>query len=245
MTQIIEQNITSLDGLLYMESTSDNNGNVVITLTFASGTNPDIAQVQAQNRLQQATPLLPQVVQQQGISVLKANSNFLLAIGFISEDGRLSAGDIGRLSVDQRGRSGESRTPGVGTVQLFGDKYAMRIWLDPNKLNTYGLTPSDVISAIQGQNALVSAGQLGAPPYVPGQQLNATVTALGRLQTPEQFANIILRSNTDGSTLRLRDVARVELGQASYGFDVQYNGKPAAGMAVTLAPGANALRTVQ
>jgi multidrug efflux pump len=243
VTQIIEQNMTSLDGLLYMESSSDNNGNVVITLTFASGTNPDIAQVQAQNRLQQATPLLPQVVQQQGISVLKANSNILMAVGFISEDGRLSAGDISDYLatnvIDQ-----VSRTPGVGTVQLFGDKYAMRIWLDPNKLNTYGLTPSDVIGAIQGQNALVSAGQLGAAPYVPGQQLNATVTALGRLQTPEEFRDIILRTNTDGSSLRLRDVARVELGQGTYGFNARYNGKDATGMAVTLAPGANALRTV-
>jgi multidrug efflux pump len=243
VTQIIEQNMTALDGLLYMESTSDNNGNVVITLTFSSGTNPDIAQVQAQNRLQQATPLLPQVVQQQGISVLKANSNFLLAIGFVSEDGRLTAGDISDYLmtnvIDQ-----VNRTPGVGGVQFFGDKYAMRIWLDPNKLYTYGLTPSDVITAIQGQNALISPGQLGAPPYVPGQQLNATVTALGRLQTPEQFGNIVLRSNTDGSTLRLRDVARVELGQGNYDFDVRYNGKVATGFAVTLAPGANALRTV-
>src|SRR5215469_9238969 len=243
VTQIIEQNMNSLDGLLYIQSTSDNNGNASIALTFASGTDPDIAQVQVQNRLQQATPLLPQVVQQQGISVLQANSNFLLAIGFVSEDGRLSAQEMSDYLatnvIDQ-----VSRTPGVGTVYLFGDKHAMRIWLDPNKLNTYALTPSDVISAIQGQNALVSAGQLGAVPYVPGQQLNATVTALGRLQTPDQFANIILRSNTDGSSLRLRDVARVELGQATYGFNVQYNGKPATGMAVTLAPGANALRTV-
>ncbi len=243
VTQIIEQNITGLDGLIYMNSTSDNNGGVSITLTFSSDTNPDIAQVQVQNRLQAATPLLPQVVQQQGISVLKANSNFLLAIGFVSEDGRLRAGDISDYLatnvVDLL-----NRTPGVGSVQLFGDKYAMRVWLDPNKLDTYGLTPNDVVSAIQGQNALVSAGQLGAAPYVPGQQLNATVTALGRLQTPEQFGEVVLRSNTDGSTLRLRDVARIELGQGTYGFDVKYNDKDATGLAVTLAPGANALRTV-
>ncbi len=243
VTQIIEQNMTALDGLLYMDSTSDNNGNVSITLTFASGTNADIAQVQVQNRLQQATPLLPQVVQQQGISVLKANSNFLMAIGFVSEDGRLRAGDISDyLSTNLIDPL--SRTLGVGSVVLFGDKYAMRIWLDPNKLDTYALTPSDVITAIQGQNALVSAGQLGGKPYVPGQQLNATVTALGRLQTPEQFGNVVLRSNTDGSTLRLRDVARVELGQASYNFDVKVDGKEATGLGVTLAPGANALRTV-
>ncbi len=216
VTQIIEQNMNSLDGVLYMESVSDNNGNVTITLTFESGTDPDIAQVQVQNRLQQATPLLPQVVQQQGISVLQANSNFLLAIGFVSEDGRLSAREMSDYLatnvIDQ-----VSRTPGVGSVYLFGDKHAMRIWLDPNKLNTYGLTPSDVIGAIQGQNALVSAGQLGAVPYVSGQQLNATVTALGRLQTPDQFGNIILVAVMGWLEFAAaRRGARVELGQGSW-----------------------------
>lgn len=243
VTQIIEQNLTGLDGLLYINSTSDNNGSVAITLTFASGTNPDTAQVQVQNRVQQATPLLPQIVQQQGISVSKANSAFLVAIGFVSEDGKMNRGDIADyLSthvVDQI-----SRVEGVGTVRLFGDKYAMRIWLDPNKLNAYDLTPGDIISAIQAQNAQISVGQLGGTPSVPGQQLNATITAMGRLHTPEEFRNIIIRSNDRGSILRLGDVARVELGQADYTVSAKYNGQPASGMGITLATGANALSTV-
>ncbi|HEX2584477.1 MAG TPA: efflux RND transporter permease subunit [Steroidobacteraceae bacterium] len=244
VTQIIEQNLTGLDGLIYINSSSDNNGSVSITLTFASGTNPDTAQVQVQNRVQQATPLLPQIVQQQGISVSKANSSFLVAIGFVSEDGKMNRGDIADYIatniLDQ-----VSRVEGVGTVRLFGEKYAMRIWLDPNKLNAYSLTPGDIISAVQAQNAQVSIGQLGGMPSVPGQQLNATITAMGRLQTPEQFSNIIVRSNYRGSVLRLGDVARVELGQADYSVSAKYNGQPASGMAITLATGANALSTVQ
>ncbi len=243
VTQIIEQNMTELDGLLYMESTSQSNGNVSIQLTFASGTNPDIAAVQVQNRLQQAVPLLPQIVQLQGISVAKSTGSFLLAIGFESEDGSMSNGDISDWLATNV-IDAVSRVEGVGGVQLFGAKYAMRIWLDADKLNAYGLTPGDVTSAVQGQNAQVSVGQLGDTPSVPGTQLNATITALGRLHTPEQFGNIILRSNSDGSSLRLRDVARVELGLADYGFNVKYNGKPASGFAVNLATGANALRTV-
>jgi multidrug efflux pump len=244
VTQIIEQNLTGLDGLIYIHSTSDNAGNVSIVLTFASGTNPDTAQVQVQNKLQQATPLLPQIVQLQGISVNKTNSSFLLAIGFVSEDGSMTGGDIADYLATNVVDS-LSRVDGVGGVQLFGAKYAMRIWLDPDKLNAYSLTPADVISAVQGQNAQISIGQLGDTPSVPGSQLNATITALGRLQTPEQFGNVVLRSNSDGSTLRLRDVARVELGEASYSFSVEYNGKPASGMGIQLATGANALRTVQ
>jgi multidrug efflux pump len=243
VTQIIEQNMTGLDGLIYMVSTSDNNGNVAIILTFASGTNADIAQVQAQNKLQQAVPLLPQIVQQQGISVSKSNRNFLIAVGFVSADGKMSEGDIGDYLatnvVDPM-----SRVEGVGGVQLFGAKYAMRIWLDPGKLDTYHVTAADVIAAIQAQNAQVAVGQLGDLPAVPGQQLNATITALGRMHSPEEFSNIVLRGNTDGSTLHLSDVARIELGQADYGVAVRYNGKPASGMGVILATGANALRTV-
>jgi multidrug efflux pump len=243
VTQIIEQNMTALDGLIYIDSTSDSQGNVAIILTFASGTNPDTAQVQVQNKLQQATPLLPQIVQQQGIVVSKSNSAFLLAIGFVSEDGKLSAGDIGDY-IASNVVDPLSRVEGVGTIQLFGAKYAMRIWLDADKLNAYALTPADVITAVQAQNAQVSIGQLGDVPSVPGQQLNATVTALGRLQTPEQFRAIVLRSGSDGSTLHLSDVARVELGQATYAFQAKYNGQPASGMGITLATGANALRTV-
>jgi multidrug efflux pump len=244
VTQIIEQNLTGLDGLIYIHSTSDNAGNVSIVLTFASGTDPDTAQVQVQNKLQQATPLLPQIVQLQGISVNKTNSSFLLAIGFVSDDGSMTGGDIADYLATNVYDS-MSRVEGVGGVQLFGAKYAMRIWLDADKLNAYALTPTDVITAVQGQNAQISIGQLGDTPSVPGSQLNATITALGRLQTPEQFRNIVLRSNSDGSTLRLSDVARVELGEASYSFSVEYNGKPASGMGIQLATGANALRTVQ
>jgi multidrug efflux pump len=243
VTQIIEQNMTALDGLIYIDSTSDSQGNVAIILTFASGTNPDTAQVQVQNKLQQATPLLPQIVQQQGIVVSKSNSAFLLAIGFVSEDGKMSAGDIGDY-IASNVVDPLSRVEGVGTVQMFGAKYAMRIWLDADKLNAYALTPADVIAAVQAQNAQVSIGQLGDVPSVPGQQLNATVTALGRLQTPEQFRGIVLRSGSDGSTLHLSDVARVELGQATYAFAAKFNGQPASGMGITLATGANALRTV-
>jgi len=172
VTQIIEQNMTGLDGLIYMVSTSDNNGNVQIELTFASGTNPDIAQVQAQNRLQQAVPLLPQIVQQQGISVIKSNIAFLAAVGFVSEDGKMDAGDIGDW-IATNVLDAMSRVDGVGNAQLFGGKYAMRIWLDPGKLDTYQLTANDVITAIKAQNAQISVGQLGDLPAVPGQQLNA------------------------------------------------------------------------
>ncbi|HXN11224.1 MAG TPA: efflux RND transporter permease subunit, partial [Steroidobacteraceae bacterium] len=244
VTQLIEQNMTALDGLIYIASTSDNNGGVAITLTFASGTNPDIAQVQVQNRVEQTKPLLPQIVQLQGISVSKANSSLLLGIGFVSDDGSMNAGDIGDYLASNV-EDPLSRVPGVGSLIMFGSKYAMRIWLDPDKLKAYGLTPSDVNTAVQSQNAQVAVGQLGALPAVPGQQLNATITALGRFSTPEQFSKIVLRSNSDGSTLHLGDVARVELGQSDYGFGVSYNGKVASGMAVTLATNANALDTVK
>ncbi len=244
VTQIIEQNMTALDGLVYMASTSDNAGNASITLTFETGTNPDIAQVQVQNRLQQAVPLLPEVVQQQGISVAKANNTFLMAAGFISSDGSISESDIGDY-VATNIADPVSRVPGVGSMDQFGSKYAMRIWLNPDRLNTYGLTPDDVVAAVQAQNAQVSVGQLGGEPAVHGQQINVTVTAQGRLQTPEQFRDIVLRSNTDGSTLKLGDVARVELGQADYSYHVRFNGRPAAGVGIRLAAGANALDTVR
>jgi multidrug efflux pump len=244
VTQIVEQAMTGLDGLLYMSSSSDSSGTVTINLTFASGTDPDIAQVQTQNKLQLVTPLLPQIVQQQGLNVAKANSSVLMAVGFLSEDGSmepLDMADYVSTSVIDR----VSRLPGVGNVQMFGSKYAMRIWLDPGKLKSYALTPSDVITAVNAQNSQVSVGQLGDSPTVEGQQLNATITAQGRLQTPEQFRNIILRTNTDGSVLLLGEVARVEMGAASYGFGVRYNGKPAVGMAISLGTNANALSTAQ
>jgi multidrug efflux pump len=243
ITQIVEDNMVGLDGLLYMTSSSDYLGNISITLTFASGVNPDIAQVQVQNKLQSAVPLLPQIVQQQGITVTKTNSNFVLALGFVSDNPQLSESDVDDY-VATNIVEPLSRVEGVGSAQLFGGgKYAMRIWLDPDRLATYALTPDDIVAAVQGQNAQISIGQLGGLPAAPGQQINATVTTLGRLSTPEQFRTIIVRSNTDGSSLRLGDVARVEIGASAYGTEVRYNGKPASGMGVALASGANALKT--
>ena len=243
VTQIVEQNMVGLDGLLYMTSSSDSAGNVSVVLTFASGTNPDIAQVQVQNKLQQAVPLLPQIVQQQGISVTKTNTNFILAIGFVSDNPSLTVADVNDYLATYVVEP-LNRIEGVGSVQIFGSgKYALRIWLDPNKLASYSLVPGDVVTAIKSQNAQISVGQLGGLPDMPGQQINATVTALGRLSTPEQFRNIVVRSNTDGSTLRLGDVARVELGASNYVADGRLNGQPASGVGVSLASGANALKT--
>ena len=242
VTQIIEQNMKGLDGLIYFSSNSSSNGQATITLTFQSGTDPDIAQVQVQNKLQLAMPLLPQEVQRQGINVAKSSSGFLQVLGFVSEDGSMDANDIsdyvGSNIVDPL-----SRVPGVGNIQVFGGKYAMRIWLDPNKLHTYKLSTAEVIAAITAQNAQVAIGQLGGAPSIEGQQLNATINAQDRLQTPEQFRNIIVRSAQDGAELRLADVARVELGAESYDFVTRYNGKPSSGIAITLATGANALAT--
>jgi multidrug efflux pump len=242
VTQVIEQKMKGLDGLLYMASTSDQTGQVSIKLTFSAGTDPDIAQVQVQNKLQLATALLPQEVQQQGLQVTKSATNFLMVIGFVSEDGSLTQADLSDY-VASNIEDQISRVDGVGDVSLFGSQYAMRIWLDPDKLINYKLTAADVSTALQAQNAQISAGQLGGAPAVAGQQLNATITAQTRLQTPEQFRNILLRTNTDGSTVRLGDVARVELGSESYDSVSRYNGYPATGLAVKLAAGANALST--
>ncbi|MFL5353376.1 efflux RND transporter permease subunit [Archangium sp.] len=244
VTQVIEQNMKGLDGLLYMSATSESNGLATLTLTFQHGTDPDIAQVQVQNKLQLATPSLPQVVQQQGLGVTKASSGFLMVVGFVSEDGSMGGDDI-QDYVAANMVDPIARVPGVGSTQVFGAKYAMRIWLDPNKLATYRLTPGDVTLAIRAQNQQVVVGQLGGTPAVPGQQLNAAITAQDRLQTPEQFRDIILRGNPDGSALRLGDVARVELGSEDYSVISRYNGKPATGIAVSLATGANALSTAQ
>ena len=244
VTQIIEQNMKGLDGLIYFSSNSSSNGQASITLTFESGTNPDIAQVQVQNKLQLAMPLLPQEVQRQGINVAKSSSGFLNVIGFVSEDGSMDEHDIsdyvGSNVIDPL-----SRVPGVGSIQVFGGKYAMRIWLDPNKLQTYLVSVDEVTAAVRAQNAQVAVGQLGGAPAVKGQQLNATINAQDRLQTPQQFRDIVLRTETDGSTLKLGDVARVELGAETYDFVTRYNGKPASGLAVTLATGANALATAE
>lgn len=242
VTQVIEQKMKGLDGLLYMSSTSESNGSATLTLTFSADTDPDIAQVQVQNKLSLATPLLPEEVQRQGVSVAKSARNFLMVVGFVSEDGSMNNIDIGDY-VSSNVLDIISRVNGVGEVQLFGSQYAMRIWLDPAKLLKYSLTPADISAAISAQNAQVSAGQLGALPAVSGQQLNATVTAQSRLQTPEQFRNIFVKTNADGSVVRLSDVADVELGGENYGVVARFNGKPASGLGVKLASGANALDT--
>ncbi|MCZ4344093.1 efflux RND transporter permease subunit [Sphingomonadaceae bacterium G21617-S1] len=242
-TQIIEQQMKGIDNLRYFSSTSDSAGNLAITLTFEQGTDPDIAQVQVQNKLAQATPLLPQEVQQQGIRVTKAVKNFLLVVALYSEDGSHDQVDIGDY-VASRIQDPLSRIKGVGDTQVLGAQYAMRIWLDPFKMTTYNLAISDVKAAILAQNAQVSAGQVGSLRSVTGQALNATITAQSRLRTPEQFRNILLRTNPDGSTVHLSDVARVELGSENYSFQARFNGKQAAGFAIKLAPGANALDTV-
>jgi multidrug efflux pump len=244
VTQIIEQNMKGLDGLLYMAGTSDSNGRMNLTLTFDTGTDADIAQVQVQNKLQLAVALLPQIVQQQGISVNKANTGFLQVVGFVSTDGRMDRSDISDW-VSTNFVDPLSRVEGVGNVQVFGTRYAMRIWLNPDRLAVYRLAPNDIITAVNGENAQVAVGQLGGTPAVEGQQLTATITAQERLQTAEQFRNIVLRSGVDGSVLKLGEVARVELGSENYGFISRFNGQPAAGVAVSLATGANALSTAQ
>jgi hydrophobe/amphiphile efflux-1 (HAE1) family protein len=241
VVQVIEQQLSGIDHLLYFSAESDKDGSMTITLYFEQGSNPDIAQVQVENKLQLATPLLPPEVQQQGIRVAKSTRNFLLVVGFYSADDRLSAGDIADF-IASSVQDPIARTPGVGDYQLFGSPYAMRIWLDPAKLNNFGMTPVDVSSAIQAQNVQIASGELGGLPSVKGQQLNATIIGPSRLQTPAQFGAILLRVNPDASQVRLRDVARIELGSETYQYaNVQWNGHPASGVAVKLASGANAL----
>ena len=243
VTQVIEQRMNGIDNLRYMESQSDSAGNVTITLTFEAGTDPDIAQVQVQNKLALATPLLPQEVQQLGVRVTKSVQNFLLVIGVVSTDGSMSAADLGDFAVGTL-QDPISRIDGVGDIQAFGTQYAMRVWLDPDKLNNFRLTPNEVAAAIRAQNAQVSAGQLGGLPAAPGQLLNATIVAQTRLETPEQFGEIFLRVNPDGSQVLLRDVARIELDGENFATISRFNGKPASGMAIRPATGANALETV-
>src|SRR6267154_148464 len=243
VTQVIEQKMNGIDHLRYLASTSDSAGKATVTLTFDAGTNPDIAQVQVQNKLQLALPLLPQEVQKQGVSVTKSVKNFAAAVAFVSTDGRLSGADLGDY-IASSVQDQISRVPGVGDVQLFGAQYAMRVWLNPDQLNNYQLTPLDVSIAIQAQNAQVSAGQLGGAPALPGQGLNATLIAQTRLQSAEQFGQILLRVNPDSSQVKLNDVARIELGGESYERMVFYDGKPCSAFAIKLATGANALDTV-
>jgi multidrug efflux pump len=242
VTQVIEQQLTGLDNLLYFSSSSDSAGNATITVTFAPGTNADIAQVQVQNKLQQATPLLPQEVTQLGVTVTKSRTNFLMVVALYSQTGRYTNVDIADYLTSTL-QDPLARVQGVGDVHVFGSQYAMRIWLDPYKLRNYSLTPDDVRTAVEAQNTQVAAGALGNQPTVEGQQLNATVTAGSRLRTPDQFRNIILKTQPSGATVRLSDVATVELGAENYAVQTRFSGFPAAGIAIQLAPGANALTT--
>jgi hydrophobe/amphiphile efflux-1 (HAE1) family protein len=242
VTQVIEQVMNGLDNLMYMSANTDSSGNVSITLTFETGTDADIAQVQVQNKLQQALPLLPQEVQQQGVRVAKSNGSFLMVIGFISTNENMGREDIADFVVANI-KDPISRTEGVGNVVVFGSQYAMRIWLDADKLNQFNMTPADVTAAIRVQNNQVTAGQLGGAPAVDGQQYSAAILAQTRLTSAEEFSNILLRVNQDGSLVRLADVARVEMGGEDYSVKARFNGKIATGMAIELATGANALDT--
>ena len=242
VTQIIEQQMNGLDGLRYISSNSAGNGQASINLNFEQGIDPDIAQVQVQNKLQSATALLPEDVQRQGLKVTKSGASFMQVLAFYSPDGSLSAADI-KDYVNSNISEPLSRVAGVGEVQVFGGSYAMRIWLDPAKMTSLQITPSDVATAMNAQNSQVAVGQLGGAPSIQGQVLNATVNAQSMLQTPEQFRNIFLKNTASGAQVRLGDVARVELGSDNYQFDSKFNGKAAGGVAIKLATGANALDT--
>ncbi|NHQ73650.1 efflux RND transporter permease subunit [Roseovarius gahaiensis] len=244
VTQVIEQQMTGLDGLRYFSSSSTAAGTVELTLTFETGTDVDIAQVQVQNKLSQATPLLPEAVQRQGLTVEKSSAGFLMVVALISSDGSLEQVDLADYMVTNLVDE-LSRINGVGSVNVFGGQYAMRIWLDPAKLAAFELTPADVVAAVSAQNAQISAGAFGARPAVDGQQLNATITAQSLLSTPEDFRQIVLRAETDGGLVLLDDVARVEIGAENYSTIARFNAAPAAGMAISLAPGANALDTAE
>ena len=244
VTQVVEQTLTGIDGLLYFSSSSSSQGSVTITATFEKGTNPDIAQVQVQNQVQQAIPRLPQQVQQQGLVVRKSNPDFLLVVGMYDASDRTDSSDISDFLVSNL-EDPLGRVPGVGNTNVFGSQYAMRIWLDPQKLAAFQLMPTDVITAVQSQNTEVAAGEIGGQPQPRTQMLNATVTAQSRLQKPEQFAAIILKTQPNGATVRIADVGHVELGAESYGREGFYNNHPGAGIAVNLAPGADALKTAE
>jgi multidrug efflux pump len=242
VTQVIEQQLTGIDGLIYFSSNSSASGVATVTVTFQQGTDADIAQVQVQNKVQQALPRLPQAVQQQGLVVTKSNVDFLMVVSIYDASYESESADVADYLVSNL-QDSLGRLPGVGDVNVFGSQYAMRIWLDPSHLASYQLMPSDVISAVEAQNTQVAAGQIGALPSTSGQMLNATVTARSRLTTPEQFRRILVKTRPDGSTVRLSDVARVELGSENYTTITRLNGHPGSGIAIQLAPGADALRT--
>jgi multidrug efflux pump len=242
--QVIEQQLNGIDNLDYLVADAQADGSATITLTFAQGTNPDTAQVQVQNKLQLAMPNLPQEVQQSGVRVNKPARNYLVVLGFISADNSMSNEELTDY-VATNILDPLNRTKGVGDVNIFGAQYAMRVWLDPAKLVNYGLNPGDVIAAIRAQNVQVSVGSIGGLPAAPGQAISANIIGPTRLSTPEAFANILLRVNPDGSQVRVGDVARVGLNAESYTRDTKYDGKPAAGVAIRLAAGENALDTMK
>ncbi|ASK96807.1 efflux RND transporter permease subunit [Xanthomonas campestris pv. merremiae] len=244
VTQVIEQQMRGLDHLLYMSSTSDDFGTATIRLTFAAGTDPDIAQVQVQNKLQLATPQLPMTVQQSGIRVTKSNNNQLMAVAFVSEDGSMNRDELTNY-VAANVRDPVSRVTGVGEVQLWGAQFAMRIWLDAAKLNNYKLNATDVTQAVEDQNVQIAGGSLGGTLPVPGQMLQATITEATLLRSADQFGNILLKVNPDGSQVRIKDVARVELAGEDYNYLTEYSGRPSAGMAIQLGAGANALEVAE
>jgi len=244
ITQVLEQQITGIDGLQYFSSSADGAGSARISITFETGTDANIAQVQVQNKVQQALSRLPQQVQQQGVTVTKSNSDFLLIAALYDKNRKSSTVDLGDYLASHF-QDELARVPGVGQTQAFGAQYAMRIWLDPNKLAAYNLMPSDVRAAIIAQNAEISAGQIGQQPAVAGQRLNAVVKAKSRFSSPDEFRQIIVKATSDGSVVRLADVARVELGQQDYGSSSRLNGYPSSGIAVMLAPGADALKTAE
>nr|WP_305036987.1 efflux RND transporter permease subunit [Novosphingobium sp. THN1] len=241
VTQVLEQQLKGLDGMLYFSSTSSN-GSANITVTFDKGTDPDTAQVQVQNAISRAVSRLPAVVQQQGVNVNKAQSDQLMVVSIYDKTGRATNSDISDY-LTTHFQDPISRVEGVGSTNVFGGSFAMRVWLDPLRLAAVQLMPSDVTAALQAQNTQVAAGEIGANPAPEGQRLNATVTARSRLETPEQFANVVVKTNVDGSVVKLKDVARVELGEESYGALSRFNGMPATGLSISLASGANATRT--
>src|SRR5512137_482800 len=242
VTQIIEQKMTGLDKMLYLSATSDSSGTSRTDLTFAPGTDPDLAWAKVQNKLQLAMASLPEVVQRQGVTVGKATRNYLMMVGLISEDGSMDGNDL-RDYAQSNLEKVLARVPGVGEVEMFGSQYAMRVWLNPDKLTNYGMTIQDVIASLRAYNVEVSAGQFGGAPAVKGQRLNASIVVQSLLKTPEEFAAIPLRTNPDGSVVRVRDVGRTELGTETYDVQAYYKGLPAAGLAVRQAAGANALQT--
>jgi HAE1 family hydrophobic/amphiphilic exporter-1 len=242
VTQLIEQKMTGFDKMLYLSATSDSSGASRVELTFAPGTDPDLAWSQVQNKLQLAMASLPEVVQRQGAKVSKSTRNYLLIVGLISEDGSMDLNDLQDYAQSSLEKV-LSRVPGVGEVEVFGSQYAMRVWLNPDKLTNFGMTVQDVITALKAYNVEVSAGQFGGAPAAPDQRLNASIVVQNLLRTPAEFAAIPLRANPDGSIVRIRDVGRTELGAESSDVEVRYNNMPSAGLAIRQAAGANALAT--